>query len=95
MTLACDTPVNSVSLVFATNGPGPLSFISPSGNTSVISSFQGGLFPGISRTLRYSAMPPCVGSGYIPVDDPLRRDHVAQIGHVHLGDIVERYVRKM
>src|SRR4030095_1560291 len=35
------------------------------------------------------------GVGYVPVDDPFRTDHVAQIGHVHLGDIVKLDVRKM
>ena len=35
------------------------------------------------------------GIGYVPVDDPLRRDHVAEVRHVHLGDIVELNVRKI
>jgi hypothetical protein len=50
LTLAFNMPVNSVSLVFATNGPGTLSFISPSGDTSVTSSFRGGPFPGGTLT---------------------------------------------
>jgi hypothetical protein len=56
LTLAFNTPVNSVSLVFATNGPGALSLISPSGDTSITSSFQGGLFPG--GTLSFSSTIP-------------------------------------
>jgi hypothetical protein len=56
LTLAFNMSINSVSLVFASNGPSTLSFISPSGDTSVTSSFQGGLFPG--GTLTFTSATP-------------------------------------
>jgi hypothetical protein len=35
------------------------------------------------------------GVGYVPVRDPVCCDHLAEIGHVHLYDVVELDVRKM
>ena len=50
LTVTLNTAVNLVNLVFATNGPGALTFASSSGGVTVASTAQGGSFPGGSLT---------------------------------------------